>query len=720
MQGKKFIFFLRNKATNTFYQVVNGAVMTGAPEPLQYSPAGWQATSLVNERNTTYFALDRSFGVDMEFVEDGAQILRHIFYNFGSELEVEFIIGMEELYLDNAEYGFYYKFLYSGDVDFSTFLHDGPKVKVSIMEGGVLRYIKANQNTKYEFPIDVPEAIKVKHTGMKLFKKGNFQVVDGLEIAKSVYGGNILLPVIHLQDEGLSTGLAFLDQEIKGVAGLSFADKIADDDVFVLGTDDITGITPPLAQPNLLATVEGVLKFKITKNNGFGISFRFLTSELTLVTQDLYRIASGSTNQPVGTKIELPFSFQIPIRPKTKLKLEAIIGGATGAVDYAVSFEQGNKIQVSYSNIFKTTYYKSLPPEYLFQQIIQKLSDGKYTLDSTILTENFNLTVTSGDGLRGLDKPVIKTSLADAFQSYGVPLNIGMGVIAGALRLEDKKYFVDYSDPIILGEGSKPKMRCASDRYFNTIKYGYPNQTYDVALGATNGRFEFNTTRFYTTPITTKAKEYNGVSVYRADCFGAEGTRINFENKTTSDSSSDNDVFFIHVKKEPVFDPVEGYVYELNRDLNPYVTGVPDPATVFNVWLAPGLALKRVGSFIRSHFYKQDNKNLVYQTTDKNPDLKLTFPAGTVHVESANIELSNLDDPLFRPVMIDVDIPIDFSAFEILDQNPVKSFQFSIDGVIYIGLPVKVSVDPYTADKQTFSLLSAPANDLTPLIDFYE
>ena len=91
-----------------------------------------------------------------------------------------------------------------------------------------------------------------------------------------------------------------------------------------------------------------------------------------------------------------------------------------------------------------------------------------------------------------------------------------------------------------------------------------------------------------------------------------------------------------------------------------------------------------------------------------------------VDLSSDDIEIGGLDEPFTIPWAFEGDVPVPFDIFDALDQNPVKAFEFTINGTSYKALPVKATVEPETSDKQTYSLLSAPANDLTPLIDFYE
>lgn len=693
MQGPIYLFFFKDNDAGTFYRVENGIVQLGAPRPLEYSPVGWKDTSIVNQRNSTYFALDRSTGAKFEFVEDGATILKYLYYNFGRKKKVSLIIAKQELYFDNTEYGFYYRPFYNGDVDFTTFSHDGPKVSANILEGGIVKLIKAFQNQKYEFDVDVPEMKKIKWDGIKLFDKANYgffefpitQVFGDLEHS---------LPVFFVNNEGASSGLAFGNSPLQNLVG------------FDLATNNDRWIFNSLLQTTTVR-FKGQISLQLTNP---AKNYHAYFKKQNGTSYDI--VPTVSLGAGVHT---FDFDITIPISAGDRIFALAFRQGPNVAIIY-----KNTTFSASYSSRLATTFVKAVTPEYLLKQLINKISKGAYTVQTDLLAANFNFMLTCGDAIRGLPGSKLKTSLADFFKSIGVQFDIGLGMVAGMLRLEEKVFFVDYTNPIHLGAGSNLKVKHAIDYTFNSIKVGYPEQNYDAALGAANGKLEFNNTYSYTTDIDEITKELNLVSVYRGDCFGAEFTRINFSGKTTTDNDSDNDIWIIHTTKIPIDDPIEGPVYELNRDLNPYVTGVPDPASVFNVYLSPGRCLQRLGRFIHSCFYKMEDSKLVFQTTEKNADLVTTLPASAPVHDNQDLEVSTLLPALFSPVACDVDLPINFDSFDILDQNAVKTFTFDYNGVTYKVIPVKVSVEPYTEDKQVYSLLFAPDNDLTQLIEVYE
>src|ERR1051325_10685670 len=121
MQGKDFIYFLLDENNNSYYQYGDTVLLSASLKPLEFTPDGWKKIQIQNQRNGTYFALDRSFTIPLEYVKDGAQILKYIYYNFGVEAKVYMSICEQRLYFDSTHYGFYYTLLYRGEIDLANF-----------------------------------------------------------------------------------------------------------------------------------------------------------------------------------------------------------------------------------------------------------------------------------------------------------------------------------------------------------------------------------------------------------------------------------------------------------------------------------------------------------------------------------------------------------------------------------------------------------------------
>lgn len=671
MQGKDFIYFLLDENNNSYYAYGDTVLSTASLKPLEFTPNGWTKIQLQNFRNQTYFAVDRSFSVPLEYVKDGAQILKYIYTNFGVEAKVSMAICEQRLFFDATHYGYYYTLLYKGEIDLANYKHDGTKVTVNIMEGGMVKLIKAYENTKYEIPIDVPDAIDTHVDGVELKAAADYTIQPGNT------GGLHLPGWLFINSEGTN-----FSTELQTVYLRAGSINTSTSDEWIMRN---------FGDKNLDLNINGFIKVRSTANTGIFI-FGFETSGGTQLPVYV------NNNLPGGIDIDIPFNVNITLTPGEKL-----FGIASWSNTLFLLKYLDGEITISYRSIYKSTTVKALRPLYVFQQLISKISDGAYTPQSTFLQSIQDVVITCGDAIRGIAGAKIKTSLRDFFTSYNSDFGIGMGMIGNTLRIEEKAYWVQYTDAVDLGEVSKMKVSPATDLLINNIKNGSPNQTYDDV----NGKQEFNTTQERSAPITRVAKDLNLVSVYRKDCYGFEFIRINLDGKTTTDDKGDNDVFMIHIEDNPWADGK----FRLDRNLNAGTTGLLTPSTVFNLYLTPARGIRRNGNYIRSLFYKLDAKYLKFQTTDKN---SAVVCQGIT--ENADIQISSLDAPLFSCNYLEFETKVPVNLFELLNANPLKAFTGTWAGFSFVGIPNKISIQPGDNAAQTFQLLAGPAVDLTQLI----
>lgn len=702
MQGPDHLYCLVDELNRSLY-VENGIVKrSGLPRPLEYTPDGWRNIEINNARNQKYFALDRAFTVPLEFVEDGAFILKNAYYKSGIEAKVWLVIVKQKMFYDGTQYGWYYDACYKGEIDFSNFNHVGPKVTVNIMEGGIPKLIKAKEAVKYEIDMDVPEARKLKADGVSINNEFQFSTFQATYDANSSQSARTFVMTFYRTDAAVQQLLNIVTQDIlKQLTGM-----IDDNNEgWFLHAVDTVNLTANfkfnlrLTKTSVLAAI-GTATYKVELYNQTGaVVHSFLNSSITTHSYD--------QTVPIDQNVSLSLSNG----DKLFLVLSVQASG-TGSI-FANIEVQETQTQFSYFSKFRTSFPKILTPEYVFKKLIEKITDGAYQAESTLLAANDDFALTCGDALRGISGSKLKTSLVDFFTSLDSQFDIGLGEINGKVRLEKKEYFIDYTNPIDLGEVSKMKVKPATEYYFNTLKIGYPEQDYDNP----SGKQEFNNTSLYTSPVTRISKELNKISAYRADCYGVDTVRRNLEGKTTTDSESDNDVFLIHTKKTPITDPIEGTVYELNRDLNPFVTGLLEPTTVFNIYLSPRRCLDRNGRHIHSCFYKLDTGKLIFQTTDKNANLATSTPSV---IEKADVQIGSLAAQLFSPNLLEFDTPAPVDLVEALEASPIRAFRGTYLGFSFVGIPVKVGIRASDYEAQTYQLLASPDTNLEPLIEIFE
>jgi len=690
MQGKNHLYFFVDQLGRSLFR--NGQLVqtSTTPRPLEFTPDGWRDIEVSIQRNQKYFALERDFTIPLEFVEDGAHILKDLYYKQGVKAKLSLVILKQQLRLDRdvngviTGYAYWYRSFYKGDVDFTTFVDAGYKVTVNLMEGGVGKLIRSRENIVYELDLNVPENEYIRWDGILLKQSVNY-----LNIAVSYTGQSTATHMLPI---------AFVGKEGEGAGSLtkSQGPTLDTSDYFFKATLPITiqviGSITVEANSSVQAVILQLRRSDSGANN-------------TLVAQQVW-----NPNIP-NTPLTWNFNLSVTLQPG---QLLFFTGDGIGANVNARQLKYTETtVKILFAAAADTTFPRVLPVLYVFKKLMELIGEGAFVANSTLLAQYPNVKITSGDAIRGIAGSKVKTSLSDFFQSINAQFDVGIGVINGEVRLEEKVFFIDYTNPIDLGLVKDLTVRPDLDKMFNRLTIGSPNQDYN----GVNGRQEFNTTAEFSSPITEIAKELNLVTAYRTDGYGAEFTRINLEGKSTTDSEGDNDVWMIHTRAIP-----DGYfgadnnkpVYSLNRDLNPLTTGLLEPNTVFNLFFTPKNALKRVSRFIHSLFYKMDSLKLKFQTISKNRDLVISGIA-----EIADVPISSLLPPLFTPNILEFEVPTPVDLIEILEQSPIRAFRFEWEGVILMGIPIKVSVRPDDNKAQTITLLSAPSNQLELLIKYF-
>jgi hypothetical protein len=692
MMGKDFIYFFFDENNNSYYAYGDTVISSASLRPLEFTPDGWKKIQVQNQRNQTYWALDRSFTVPLDCVKDGGQILKYVYYTFGPEAKVFMAVCEQKLFFDATHYGFYYQLVYRGEVDFGNFKHDSTKVNVNIMEGGLPKLIKAFENTKYEIPVDVLEAVDILMDGLAL-KNGftYFTLADNYQaISGSLDNRQYLMSFYRLNSEGPVINI--LRQDVLKQFDNSI--NYSNDERFFLEALDSISVPVTFKFKGILRKDQG------TATARYRIRVIDQTGTEVYSVMDETRTGFPAINEPFD--ITANTTFNLSTTDHLFLVLNIDVSTVTSNIAAQIDFEETTS-SFSYFATHRATTIKALRPLYIFEQLINKITNGAYAPQSTFLQTIQDVTITCGDAIRSLAGSKVKTSLRDFFTSINSDFGVGMGMIGNTLRLEEKSYWIDYTDPIDLGEVSKMKVSCANDLLINNIKIGSPDQDYDDV----NGKQEFNNTHEYSAPMTRVQRVLDLVSVYRKDSFGIELTRINLDGKTTTDDKGDNDVFMIHVEDAPRGD---GY-YHLDRSLNAGATGLLSPSTVFNLYLTPARALARNGDYIRSLFYKLDSRYLTFQTTKKNDQVV----AGGV-TERADVQLASLALPLFSCNYLEFEVGLKFNPFDILNVSPLKAFKGTWAGWPFVGITNKVSFQSGDYSPQTYQLLAAPTQDFTPLI----
>jgi hypothetical protein len=704
MQGQQWINFLLNEMGQSYRKEGGLIVAKSDPKKLKHSYEGWQDILIAWDRDLSKFGVNRNFSLSLGFVLDGLEILRDLFYTKNFEEKIYLLIQKQILeYTPGVDYCFKYKYFYKGELDLSTAIVEENKININITEGKLHKDLKANEATDYEIPVD---EINVMMDGVELKQSANYLVTNGA-LPNNLAGHSLNLNLVG--QEAITTIGA--TTEIRKVHENSPSDLWDSNNYFLITSTVPTTITIDFDFEVFLELASGIgpvpttyiLQLQVledSSNRQTFILFQKSGTAIQLYNQWHHFVGSYTTTIPANRRCVL-YMTAIHNRDFTYYRYNNNNGSMNIKYNYqhAVSFIKANHLHTT------------------FKRIVGRLSNSEDNAVSELLNNDRAVVVTSGDAIRGLPNSKMVTSFNDMFDSINTIKGIGVGIENEKIVLESKLHFVNPVNVIPLGIVKDVKTKIINELICNTVKIGFPNQTYNDV----NGRNEFNTTHLYTSQVKRIVRELNLVSVWRGDCYGIEFTRINLDGKTTTDSKSDNDCFFLcidYANPQTLTEETNGLpagtvYYKLFRETYTSITGVISPLTIFNIPITPRRCMYKHESYFNSIFYGFESTGLKFERNDKNDELHTIKPGEDIQ-EKADFRVST--GSLFKPIGFEFKPESSTNLVELLQDNPNRYFSFiHTNGKTYFGFNLKVGIAPNSLEEQAFVLLSGAINDLTTL-----
>lgn len=155
--------------------------------------------------------------------------------------------------------------------------------------------------------------------------------------------------------------------------------------------------------------------------------------------------------------------------------------------------------------------------------------------------------------------------------------------------------------------------------------------------------------------------------------------------------------------------------YNLLRAPYTNISGILNPQTAYNIEdLTPARMVRAWGSYLRSILFNLIPSQMTFQTLDKNQFLSTVLNGVTI-TENANINISDLDAPLFTSLVFKfkTQVPVNFA--DLLNSAANGHIQFSYLGNTFFGFPIEVAQKPSLNDTQEWTLLASPLNNLSLL-----
>lgn len=768
MSLKKFLYFITEKDGRT-RQVVNGVVTSlNQPKALPQAPDGNQEIAIGWERSPVYYGNIRNFSLPLGFVGEGRQILQNDFYKFNIDRELYLLVKQLAYEWDDTTFKEYYRQLYKGQFDFSTFIDDQGEYRatVGLMEGNLHRFLKANEGTVYEMPFDM-DAKNVYMDGMYIL--GSFRWFVGQYVGLAAgYPG-----LYQFANDNAIPGLAIFDVQLMESPGAPDGDNL---EYFAEAAQDIQAIhiTGTLTGFNAIGA-PGPLSVLLYVYNRITDT---ITQTIDLTPDDPYPenynlLIDQTINLDEGDRIFLHtnsnFQGEGELRMDAKSKPESSV--IRGFTLYDVGRKLIEKITGSADN-----FASSL-------------------LENLVGVKGHEVILTSGDGVRGIANASLKTSWRDYWKFVDVHCMAQMTVgekISIEQRITAFRPAADQT-PIALGEVKKLKVTPALDYLFTSVKVGHAEQQVDD----TNGKFDFNGYMVFTSPVKgIPDKQLDLQSSYKTSPYEIEQTRANYEGKLTTDKETDNDVFALAVLpqdddnifettasfradgtpfapgkpflsivagiptirpgmkikvtgtvsndgeytvqsagawffgqlivlNEPVVDEdiavmtveiLEGQMYTLDRSIA--ITQLTDPdvseeikETVFNVPFTPKRVLLTHAPWLAGCLFDYADGKLVFSSANRNKELI----AGGV-IEKADVTVASLGAPMFQNKYIEFETVSPVDMVEVLDLNANPSFNPLWSDISLPGFFIRGGIALNDLEEQTFKLLALPDTNFLPLI----
>lgn len=667
-------------------------------------PIGWNDDEKEYARHENYHGIIAKFSNSLKFIGSGADYIQLVLDVYGINEEIKLIREEKHPYTD------VWSLTYSGYLDLSTWVRENNQVSVKFNSGGLEQLLKSRESEKVEIDRDQTidgktisplSTVNVELEGRRIFLKSKWEVKPPDNYANLYTESN----AGNVREQSVGIPFKLINKSHEN----------AQDVLTNTNSDDNGGTT-------------GIMFFAVSDRNrilkiDLSFQFKYSVDESDLNLQDcnfwiyLAKYVNGS-NYNNSTKIQLlnlfghavPDSngqfFNVNYTGQINLNIgESLSVEAYSKVDFNVdndahlgitlsdisgylkleedSFQEMTNTKAILAHEFaerlvtiNTNKEKSFYSELLGRTDIGYSIDGKAALTA----------FTHGFWVRGFDKlPIpteeppkienlfkpLTTSFKEFVESMSAVWNIGIGIenvgYKEVVRLESLSYFYNRTVTIKLPNQVKNvKRTIATDKYYSSIEIGYEKGgNYEEACGLD----EFNVKATYTTSINRIKNVYNKVSKYRADSYAMEFARRKQKSlNDTEDTTYDNDVFFLDLKK------ILNGLFRQRKyqdDFETLPTGIFSPETATNLRFSPFNCMLRHGWWISGSLRKYLTEYVRYASSVSNSQLKTKLIGSNEYSENGNIVNSELEFPRFIPEEIEFEHVCNFDIMQQVNGNTI-------------------------------------------------
>lgn len=660
---------------------------------IPHAPIGYEDTSVNFKRDLNYWGVIRSFSFPLKFVLSGGEYLKKMLLQNGVDALVS--LRVDRLNYDTQEY----VTIYVGELDLSQAVVDNTGIEIPVMSGDLQTKIKAYEKTPFEFNLD--------NGGVDVELFGT-DFADLITIAGS---GSVAFAVSKILNteiisENVETGEFTVFPQFEEEFINAFGTRVVD---FTTSTNSFI-TSPGGSSVNLRGTINANFKnFGSTIRQWYYVG---IASSQNVNGNPFVRLISTEEFPGDDQYFNINFNIDVELTLEPGVRYFLVLYTRLNS-DVNSNFTINSmQLDISRTGTTESTIIKAFKPKDLFDKLINSIRPVTET--SSNLLDDFDFLITSGDAIRGLPDPRLKTSFYDFYKSIDAVYCTGFSSHNNKATLERREFFFRNTFRIEdLQDIKDLKIQPFDEIMYSNIRVGYPNETYDDE----RGREEFNQQQNWQTPSYRSQKDLDILSVYRADQFGIEQLlRKNFnqtENETSTDASGDNDVFILWVKKNPV----DG-IYRL-RTANDFteVSGVSDRTYTYNIDLSPKRNLIRHLDFIKSSFWGvNENGYLIMSAAEKNAELSTVEGSVAINERDA-IYLADYEKRVLIPFVVTFKTDYNRNIKDIIDSTPEGFIRFKWGNYFFSAYIYEITIDLARNSEQEFKLILSKDNNIAHLYD---
>ena len=506
-------------------------------------------------------------------------------------------------------------------LDYSTFTYTDISCEINAVDNSLASLIKAKKGTQYEYQVNkLREGSPLNYDRLEMTSQIEWiiggELSDNEEYVYNTYETNSIIPMY-----------------IKGTPEIAVKDIIEVADV---------GIPADITPVSDLWFIRNISNRGISMNINFfaTVTMQKLTSDASATL--IIRQRKGPYTDPPILEYQLREIYPNTVSvDKTGYMLYANYGlvfevKVTGRVKLTIL---NNPLKVTFSARGGAASVDVIKPVTLLNRLLKSINGGKDgivgEIESGVDSRLDSAMIVPAESVRGLEDAKIYTSYTK-FSNW-MKAVFGFVPVVG----ENKVTFV-HRDSLFQDKETKDLQDSTSGLEYNVnaglvysgVKVGYDKQDYD----SVNGRDEFRFTNEYTTGVTLTDNVLELVSPYRADAYGIEFLAAK-RGEDTTDSDSDNDVFFVGAA-------LQGEKYELVRG-GYEISGVISPSTMFNAMYSQRFMIESNARYIAAfagtlEFASSDgNSDVTINGTSEKSDIVLgdkLFTVGELSVETGDLE----------------------------------------------------------------------------------